>query len=143
MALLTDITKNDLFNQGYPEEIKEVPEALYGISLNNAIWDIEHRTILKLGEGKQIVRATKGSRPMTQAEIEEIYGSPPIFLPLDYPNSKSQMREESGAYLTMMTYFDSVKLPVIAHGIDLMERGIITGKTNLDFANSIVQSVIR
>ena len=43
----------------------------------------------------------------------------------------------------MMTYFDSVKLPVIAHGIDLMERGIITGKTNLEFANSIVQSVIR
>lgn len=65
VALLTDITKNDLFNLGYPEEIKQVPEALYGISLNNAIWDIEHRTILKLGEGKLVVRATKGSRPMT------------------------------------------------------------------------------
>ena len=79
VALLTDITKNDLFNLGYPEEIKQVPEALYGISLNNAIWDIEHRTILKLGEGKLVVRATKGSRPMTLEEIEEIYGSPPIF----------------------------------------------------------------
>ena len=65
VALLTDITKKDLFNLGYPEEIKQVPEALYGISLNNAIWDIEHRTILKLGEGKLVVRATKGSRPMT------------------------------------------------------------------------------
>ena len=46
VALITDITKNYLFNEGYPEEIKQVPESLYGISLNNAVWDIEHGTIL-------------------------------------------------------------------------------------------------
>ena len=43
----------------------------------------------------------------------------------------------------MMTYFDSIKVPVIAHGIDLMEQGVITGKTNLQFAKDIITSVIR
>ena len=38
----------------------------------------------------------------------------------------------------MMTNFESINLPIIAHGIDLMERGIITGKTNLEFAKSVI-----
>ena len=42
-----------------------------------------------------------------------------------------------------MTYFDSVKVPIIAHGIDLMEQGVITGKTNLEFAQDILNSVVR
>ena len=44
------------------------------------------------------------------------------------------LASEEGAFMTMMTYFDSCKVPVIAHGIDLMERGLITDKTNLQFA---------
>ena len=42
-----------------------------------------------------------------------------------------------------MTYFDSCKVPVIAHGIDLLESGVITGKSNLEFAQDILRSVIR
>ena len=49
----------------YPEQIKNVPEALYGISLNNTVWDIENRNLLKLGEGKLVVQANKGSRKLS------------------------------------------------------------------------------
>jgi len=48
-----------------------------------------------------------------------------------------------GAYWTLMTYFDCCKVPVIAHGLDLLERGVITGKTDLEFANDIIKSVLR
>ena len=55
-ALMSEITSKDLHEQlDYPEQIKLVPEALYGISLNNTVWDIEHRNLLKLGEGKIVV----------------------------------------------------------------------------------------
>jgi len=42
-----------------------------------------------------------------------------------------------------MTYFDACKAPVIAHGLDLMEQGVITEKTNLQFARDILTSVLR
>lgn len=42
-----------------------------------------------------------------------------------------------------MTFFESCKAPVIAHGIDLMERGIITHRTDLEFAQDIMASTIR
>ena len=60
--LLVKITIDDLVtHRGYPEQIKEIPEELYGISINNIVWDIEHRTLLKLGEGKIVLNALKGS----------------------------------------------------------------------------------
>ena len=55
---------------GYPEEIKQVPEAYAGISLNNAVWDIENGTLLKLGEGKLIVQAIRGVTKLSNEEIE-------------------------------------------------------------------------
>jgi hypothetical protein len=54
--LIVRITANDLYNlYGYPVEITQIPEHLDQISLNNVIWDVEHRTLLKLGEGKLIL----------------------------------------------------------------------------------------
>ena len=63
----------------YPEQIRNVPEVLLGISLNNTVWDIEHRLLLKLGEGKIVVQANRGSAKLTYAEIEGVYGSPAVF----------------------------------------------------------------
>ena len=129
---MSEITSRDLHQHlNYPYQIREMPEALNAISLNNAVWDIEHRTLLKLGEGKIVVQANRGSTKLTQAEIEGIYGTPAVFQSLNYPNTNKQLIQEEGAHWTMMTYFDSTKLPIIAHGIDLMEQGVITGKSNL------------
>ena len=43
----------------------------------------------------------------------------------------------------MMTYFDSCKIPVIAHGLDLMQAGVIKDKSYLEFAKDIYASVLR
>ena len=53
------------------------------------------------------------------------------------------MAEDEGAYWAMLTYFDCCKIPIVAHGIDLIEQGIIKDKTNLQFANDIYASVLR
>ena len=41
----------------------------------------------------------------------------------------------------MMTNFESCKVPAIAHGIDLLEQGVIRNKTNMQFAKDIMKSV--
>lgn len=39
--VIYDITANDLYeHNGYPEEIRHVPDALALTSVNNVIWDI-------------------------------------------------------------------------------------------------------
>ena len=43
----------------------------------------------------------------------------------------------------MITYFDSIKAPIIAHGIDLLESGVIHDKSNLEFANDLMACVLR
>lgn len=54
--LISRITADDMFKlYGYPESITQMPPNLDEISLNNVIWDIEHRTLLKLGEGKLVL----------------------------------------------------------------------------------------
>lgn len=137
---ITECYANDLNqNFGYPDEITQVPEEMLGISLNNLVWDIENRTLLKLGEGKRVLRALKGSRALEMEQVEALYGNPPVFERLNYPEQPSQLSEERGAHWTLMTYFYSTRAPVIAHGIDLMEQGLITGKSNLQFAQDVIQ----
>ena len=81
--LLCQITANDLVSLcGYPEEIREVPDELCGIALNNVVWDIEHNTLLRLGDSKLITQAFRGSHRLAKAEIEAIYGTPAVFQPL-------------------------------------------------------------
>ena len=73
---------------GYPIEITQAPaDRLAGISLNNLVWDIENRMLLKLGEGKVVLQACKGSVRVERAEVEELYGTPPIYRPLEYPQA--------------------------------------------------------
>jgi len=66
----------------YPEEILNFDfedEATLDMCMNGAIFDVDHGLVLKLVEGKEIVRAMKGFRILKQSEIVEIYGNPPIF----------------------------------------------------------------
>lgn len=70
---------------GYPEEIAHYDASEFGLMLNNVVWDIQRGNILKLAEGKLIVRGYHGRKPLTVAQMEEQYGSPPKFTALDYP----------------------------------------------------------
>ena len=78
--LLSKITADDMVNKfGYPAQITQFDDSLSGISLNNVVWDIEKRTLLKLGEGKVILRALRGTQRLTDEQVTELYGSPPVF----------------------------------------------------------------
>ena len=87
-ALMSRLTSADLHERlGYPEEIRNVPDSIHGMSLNNTVWDIQNRLLLKLGEGKVVVQANRGTTKLTQAEIESVYSSSAVFQPLNYPNT--------------------------------------------------------
>ena len=42
-----------------------------------------------------------------------------------------------------MTYFDCCKVPIILKGIELIEQGVIKGKTNFEFAQDLLSTVTR
>ena len=55
---------------GYPEEIKTLsggmePEDEVELCYNGAVFDIERGLILKLGEGKEVIRAKKGFQDLS------------------------------------------------------------------------------
>ena len=78
---------DDLVKEGgYPEELKEAPDSLLNICLNNSVWDIQNNTILELGEEKIVVNAFKGSRKLTEEEVVQMYGEERVFQHLEYPN---------------------------------------------------------
>ena len=88
--LICRLTADDLCDKmGYPEQIKQWPARLMAMSLNNIVWDIEHRALLKLGEDKLVVQAYRGSQRMSNNDIEAVYGSPPVFATLNYPAQRN------------------------------------------------------
>ena len=60
--------------------LKNFPyDKIDSLLLQGAVWDIEKGTVLKLTENKIITKAMNGMTLMTEAEIKEMYGDPPIF----------------------------------------------------------------
>jgi len=76
----------DLVNTcGYPEELLDISPESHGIGLNNAVWDIENNLIVRLVEGKVVTRAYRGFKQLTDTEVVEVYGDPPVMSWLNYP----------------------------------------------------------
>lgn len=83
---MSEIQGTDLHRVGgYPPEIADFDPKDFGLSLNNCVWDIEWGNILKLAEGKLVVRAYHGKTILTRDQIETQYGSPPEFRALNFP----------------------------------------------------------
>ena len=57
---MSKVLGEDLHRAGYPEEITQMDMTFCDMGLNNAVWDIENRTFLKLVEGKEVARAILG-----------------------------------------------------------------------------------
>lgn len=84
--LMTKALCEDLIaQQGYPAELLDIPAECHAIGLNNSVWDIENNLIVRLVEGKQVARAYKGFRQLSETEVRSVYGDPPIMDWLDYP----------------------------------------------------------
>lgn len=93
--------------------------------LNNAVWDIEKGTILKLGEGKEIMHAVLGFDKFTNEKIREVYGPHPVFHALKWPETNKQLESAKGAHWTMMGFNECYKVPIVCHITDCIKRGIV------------------
>ena len=137
--LLIESVLNDLVNAfDYPAEIQDFDfNKQLDMHLNNAVWDIENGTVLKLGEKRVVMHAMKGWTSLTQDEIKEIYGDPPISQ-LKWPETTRYMTEEKGAHWTLMGYHESYLVPIICH-----VQSLDIGKKPLQFAFNLYQAHCR
>ena len=56
--------------EGYPQEVREPPtEELLQLGLNTGVYDYKREVVLKLGKGNKVLRAYRGSTPLTREEI--------------------------------------------------------------------------
>lgn len=122
MLLVARIQGEDLHKKGgYPAEIADFDPSQIDICLNNAVWDIKTGNLLKLLEGGIVARACHGFKPLSQAEIEATYGSPPRFETLNYPQTTREFGSSEHNYWVLMTYFDCCKIPNICRGVELVD----------------------
>jgi len=84
-----------------------------------------------------VLHAIRGFKKLTEQEIEAVYGSPPVYKHLKWPESPRNMEKVEGAHWVTMTYFDACKIPIICQVVHLIDEGKIVGKTYFDFAKDI------
>ena len=70
----------------YPEAIMKFDYEKHS-ALNNAVWDISKGNVLKLGGGKEVSHAMHGWEKLSPETIREVYGQPPIFEALKWPET--------------------------------------------------------
>jgi 5' nucleotidase family len=103
--------------------------------LNATVFDIDNGMIIKMGKGQEVLQAMKGLRKLTTREIEQVYGSPPIYKAYHWPNT-THLHYGKGAYWVFLTYFDTPKVAVVLKAVDLIEKGLTT-KTYFDIATDM------
>ena len=110
-AILAELHRQ--FPAYYPAEVLDFDYSKnLDVFLNNAVWDVEHGTILKLGEGKVITHAIRGFEHLRPREMEYNYGTPPRFNDLKWPKVVRQIEESAGAHW-ILSGVDALKVPVI------------------------------
>ena len=143
VSFLIKIEMEEFVEMGYPASLADFNyEEDLEMCLNASIFDIDRGLVIKLAEGKEVVQAMKGLRKLTKEEIHKAYGTPPIFEAYEWPNT-THLVENKGAYWVFLTYFDTPKVAVVLRAIDLIERGVIKGKTYFDVAADLRTMVYR
>ena len=106
---------------GYPEDVKEFDyEKNLNICLNYSVWDVKNGTILQLIEGKEIANAIRGFQSLSQEEIHQLYGNPPIFKDLVWPQSEKSLENIETANWTNAGYQRTCHIPVICQVVDMI-----------------------
>jgi hypothetical protein len=83
--------------------------------VNCAVWDIDQGIILTLSENKEVTHAVRGYNILSMPEIKSLYGDPPIFKHLKWPDTNIQINRPEGAHWTLMSFADAYKVPIICH----------------------------
>jgi len=125
----------DLFEDfGYPEEVTQFDSTDIDLCLNCCLWDLETGLILKLGDEKKVLRAYKGFEPLSTEDIEGIYGTPPVYENLNYPQQTSLV--QGRGHWSFITFFDCPKVGVVAKCMALKAKGLVK-KSNYDIAKDL------
>ena len=111
--------------------------------MNSAVWDIDNGVILKLSENKEVLHAIKGYRRLEMTQIKAIYGDPPIYKHLKWPDTNIQINRKEGAHWTLMSFSDAYKVPLICHIVHHIGRGDIKKKTFKEFAFELYELTYR
>jgi hypothetical protein len=128
------LTLEDLVNnyEGYPKELMQFDFNKHlNVCNNNSVWDIHNGTILKLAEGGVITQAIRGFVSLSQSQIEVLYGTPPKFEQLKWPEKNSLELANPKAYLTIMGQFEMYKTVVICQVVHFMRSYAMGEKTGM------------
>ena len=112
----------------YPLEIMQVDLNACQTNLkvdSTCVWDIEHGNILTLTGGRLITEAINGFEVLSKERVEEIYGLPPVFLPLRDTDRIHTIEQKKGGYWILTGYFDSCKIPVVCQLTHYAKRGLV------------------
>lgn len=79
-------------NYGYDEKVLEFDyDKHLSLCLTNAVWDIQNGLVLKLSSEKEIFHAMRGYEKVSDSELYEIYGDPPTFKSLKWPETNTNV----------------------------------------------------
>jgi hypothetical protein len=106
----------DLVAKGYPDTLTAYDPALLAQTQlsNGCVWDIDTGLLLKLGERKEIIAAVYGFAKVPMSKIQEMYGSPPRYTHLKWPESNKITTEGYGNHWVFMGYFESFLCQVVS-----------------------------
>ena len=81
--------------------------------------------MLKLDEDKIVTHAIHGFDKLRMSDIKKLYGDPPRFTKMKWPDAVRVMDEEKGAHWTMMGLAKAIKVPIVCQVMHLMKTGVI------------------
>jgi hypothetical protein len=73
-------------------------ESHLSVATSEVIWDIANATVVQLNEEKHVVTALRGFKALSTQEIANIYGEPPIFGHLCWPQTTQKLESEKDAH---------------------------------------------
>lgn len=127
----------------YPSEIEDFDfkSNMAVCSHNCAVWDIKNGTVLKLLEGKVVSEALFGFDRLSQTRIKEIYGDPPIFQNLKWPDSQIVLQPEEDAQWTFVGHAETYKIGLVCHITEMIKKGEIKDKSFLQVAFDLKEMI--
>jgi len=102
--------------KGYPQEMLEFGKRERCFIMNGLVIDIQTGYIFKLGQNNTILRAYYGYDPVSQQDLEEKFGNPPVYSKFDPYKTKTS------EYKCCLTFFDCCLSAILAHMIQYKKK---------------------
>jgi hypothetical protein len=104
------------------------------LTTKSTVWDIKTGAVLRLAEGKEITHAVLGYHVLQKEQIVKIWGSPPIYNALKWPENGIAIAEEDDPHWVLLSYSNAYLVPLICHLVHLINNKTVKDKTFQGFA---------